>query len=106
MTHPPPPPPSHSPPAAPLSDCLLSLPPHAKLVKTALEGCGLLDKSRRVAPSASRPGHLALPLLPGGLAQIECVLERGATRPEGTLGRFWDGECRAVVHKLIADLGP
>lgn len=58
--------PAAAPPAAaprgPPCPCLLVAPADTKRVKTALERAGLFDKQRRIAPSATREGLMAIPL--------------------------------------------
>lgn len=49
-------------PTAPPCPCLLVMPAHVKRVKTALERVGLFGKQRRIAPSTTQPGLMAIPL--------------------------------------------
>ena len=49
-------------PRGPPCSCLLVAPADTKRVKTALERAGLFDKQRRIAPSATREGLMAIPL--------------------------------------------
>jgi tRNA wybutosine-synthesizing protein 3 len=50
-------------PPPPPCPCLLADAAYTKLLKTALERGGLFDRQRRIAPSTSLPGCMAIPLL-------------------------------------------
>ena len=50
-------------PPPPPCPCLLADAAYTKLLKTALERAGLFDRQRRIAPSTSLPGCMAIPLL-------------------------------------------
>lgn len=50
-------------PPPPACPCLLADAVHTKLLKTALERAGIFDRQRRIAPSTSLPGCMAIPIL-------------------------------------------
>lgn len=67
-------------PRGPPCPCLLVAPANTKRVKTALERAGLFDKQRRIAPSATREGLMAIPL---ALPHVALAQELRAALLEG-----------------------